>query len=997
MSGEVAHQEAPATKEAARDLDPTRADEPTAAGAALLAGGPRMLSPAYVTSLQRLAGNAGLASVLQPRPSHAPVVARQEAPDTRAAQWSHGWMAGSLKELAALPPAELAKVEAHAKDPDVDAKRFEIMLTAVRLSKAGGGKDWQLRDLYRQMQGASIPQDQQQEVATFVGAFGLFTPKTINEYVKDVGDIFAGWAELGSTDARAEAFGYLINRQLGYQRVPPVKIVVAGIAGGGEFNKDDWTVTISTRLGALNLTPEQQSDLIRRAAANFLHEARHAEQIFTVARARAGAGSSAETIAKELKIPGDIAGKAYGLKVPPGSPEAKAAAAWYESEFGAGKAHRDAVLGDLDKRHDEYAALPEEADAHALGVAVSDRIQGGVPAPAGAAGGDAGLPGGVQRQPVVSRAMAGAPPRSPAGSATVQRDTLSDQVVAGEFKPVLEYLNGRSMEDMLDRLEKLGFANASYLLANLGAAAWLGPYALARLEAAIRAVGIRQTGTSPDLLIPLVEAVTRSGVRQRSDQFEAVRRKVMPPPGGWGALVAQHLTLAEMGPLLGLTAVGNAFRVLDFVTDGDMNQVLSNLKEPSLRLLIVNSAAADRYDGERIKRALDATWRSRFPLVEVPWPKAPTASSLDVAGMSTMDKLAEAIRRSQKYGGDELVGKLEELLQPQSLAMIAGTVILFAVLEGSTAGAAGVALIALSAAMMGPEVYQVVGDINGFISTAVSAKDEADLDQAGKYFAKAAVTISVDILVAVLLHKPTKAATPKIQAGARATGEFLKTSLGPPGGRSGQLVPALVMGGEGAPRFVQAPPERLTPLDTTGGGSGGPKPPTPAYDQMSLAQLRKLAKTDKAAAEALLDVYRSKSDAELRKFGRDDQTAQAVLRQRTTPNDADLARALGSEYRPPHSASVTVRRGTGEVFRGELTSGNMTPQEAALGYPRNSLATHTEARAVRRPDLQPGDVMTIDGQYDPCTSCRTAMNTAARWLGITIHYMWSGGTITFRP
>lgn len=408
MSGEVAHQEAPAAKEAARDLDPTKADEPAGAGVALLSGGARILSPSHLAGLQGLVGNASVARLLQP--SVVPVVARQEAPDKRAAQWSHGWMAGSLKELAALPPAELTKVEAHAKDPDVEAKRFEIMLAAVRLSKAGGAKDWQLRDLYRQMQGASIPQDQQQEVATFVGAFGLFTPKAINEYVKDVGDIFANWAELGSAEARAEAFGYLTNRQLGYQRVPPVKIVVAGIASGGEFDKDTWTITISTRLGALNLTPEQQSDLIRRAAANFLHEARHAEQIFTVARARAGAGSSPETLAKELKIPTDIASKAHGLKVLPGSPESIAAKAWYESEFGEGKAHRDQVLGDLDQRHDEYAALPEEADAHALGVSLADRIRGGVPAPAGAGGGDGGAPpGGVQRQVVVQRCGAAHP------------------------------------------------------------------------------------------------------------------------------------------------------------------------------------------------------------------------------------------------------------------------------------------------------------------------------------------------------------------------------------------------------------------------------------------------------------------------------------------------------------------------------------------------------------------------------------------------------------
>lgn len=400
-----------------------------------------------------------------------------------------------------------------------------------------------------------------------------------------------------------------------------------------------------------------------------------------------------------------------------------------------------------------------------------------------------------------------------------QEEPLSAQVAAGKFRKALEYLNGRSMDGMLDEIEKLGFAGASYLLSNLGAAAWLGPYALARLEAGIRAVGIRQTGSTGELLTPLLDAVTRSGVRQHSDQFDAIRRKVPPPAGGWIALVQQHLAMAEYGEFFALTAADSAFRVLDFVTDTELNSALRGLTEKQLRLLIVSNKMADRYEGERIRRALDATWRARFPLVEPPWPKAVTTAGMNVADMSAMDKLAEAIRRSEKYGGDEIKGKVAELLTPQALAMMVGTTILFAVLEAGTAGAAGVALIALSAVMVGPEVYQIVGDINGFVSTAVSAQDEAALDLAGQYFAKAAVAISIDILVAVLLHKPTKATTPKIQARARAAGEFLKSRVSPPGRPSGELIPALAMAAEG-PRFVQAPPERLTPMETRGGGPG---------------------------------------------------------------------------------------------------------------------------------------------------------------------------------
>jgi hypothetical protein len=191
---------------------------------------------------------------------------------------------------------------------------------------------------------------------------------------------------------------------------------------------------------------------------------------------------------------------------------------------------------------------------------------------------------------------------------------------------------------------------------------------------------------------------------------------------------------------------------------------------------------------------------------------------------------------------------------------------------------------------------------------------------------------------------------------------------------------------------------------STGGVKAGQEAVTPLQpakvhpSNLSEKELKKLARTDKAAAEALVDKYWQKSDAELRRLAaKDDQTAHAVLRQRTSPNDEALARALGSDYRPPHSAEITIRRDAGEVFRGKINSGNMTSQEAALGYPRSSLATHTEARAVRRPDLQSGDVMTIMGQYDPCSACRTAMRTAAQERSITIHYRWMGGSETFHP
>ena len=66
----------------------------------------------------------------------------------------------------------------------------------------------------------------------------------------------------------------------------------------------------------------------------------------------------------------------------------------------------------------------------------------------------------------------------------------------------------------------------------------------------------------------------------------------------------------------------------------------------------------------------------------------------------------------------------------------------------------------------------------------------------------------------------------------------------------------------------------------------------------------------------------------------------------------------------------------------------MTPAEKALGFPQSALATHTKARAVSQVPLAHGDVMTIDGQYPPCTSCKGKINKQAAASGATIQYNW---------
>lgn len=70
-----------------------------------------------------------------------------------------------------------------------------------------------------------------------------------------------------------------------------------------------------------------------------------------------------------------------------------------------------------------------------------------------------------------------------------------------------------------------------------------------------------------------------------------------------------------------------------------------------------------------------------------------------------------------------------------------------------------------------------------------------------------------------------------------------------------------------------------------------------------------------------------------------------------------------------------------------LNSGNMTDAEKSLGFPKSTLSTHTEARAVNRYPLSKGERMEIIGQYPPCNSCRGKMRGGTKNGGI-IDYKW---------
>ena len=89
-----------------------------------------------------------------------------------------------------------------------------------------------------------------------------------------------------------------------------------------------------------------------------------------------------------------------------------------------------------------------------------------------------------------------------------------------------------------------------------------------------------------------------------------------------------------------------------------------------------------------------------------------------------------------------------------------------------------------------------------------------------------------------------------------------------------------------------------------------------------------------------------------------------------------------------HHATANVYDSNNNLIHSEpFQSGNMTPSEKALGFPQSTLATHTEARAVKKIPLEPGHRMEILGQYPPCNSCKGKMRGASAG-GAIVDYHW---------
>ncbi|WP_218081682.1 hypothetical protein [Anthocerotibacter panamensis] len=139
------------------------------------------------------------------------------------------------------------------------------------------------------------------------------------------------------------------------------------------------------------------------------------------------------------------------------------------------------------------------------------------------------------------------------------------------------------------------------------------------------------------------------------------------------------------------------------------------------------------------------------------------SSALNIAAMSSPQKLEAALQHTLPLLPAEVRTKVEALLSPEALATIAAVAAVWAASHAVGIGEiADVALLGLGALAVGGEVIGVVQDVGGFVSTALQAQEEQDLDRAAEHLARAIATVGVDAVLAVLMHKAGNAAKDRL-------------------------------------------------------------------------------------------------------------------------------------------------------------------------------------------------------------------------------------------
>ena len=342
---------------------------PAGAGVQALRGSPRLLAAGNAAIARAIAARAAIGRQADagapPPPESAPGGAPVPAADPDAAQEALRLNGLSMPDLLQQLTGrgrqwvDLNR-EALVHTPGVGPQRMALAVEAVLAGPTA--PDERLATMMGEMQAMGLPEDQQEAVALYCGAFGLRAPSIMNRFIEGAKGLQQEWPAL-DPETRARRIAELAIASLDRAGVPaPKGIDVKEIPEGGLWLKEPWRIVVAARIGSRNADAEG----LGRAAATIYHEARHAEQDYTILRCLAGQKKGPEAIKANYDAPMDIVQRAVGDPILPGDARAAKADEWLKSSTTSPLPPGD-------------HARAEERDAHGTGDSVLDRLRDAPP------------------------------------------------------------------------------------------------------------------------------------------------------------------------------------------------------------------------------------------------------------------------------------------------------------------------------------------------------------------------------------------------------------------------------------------------------------------------------------------------------------------------------------------------------------------------------------------------------------------------------------------
>lgn len=132
-------------------------------------------------------------------------------------------------------------------------------------------------------------------------------------------------------------------------------------------------------------------------------------------------------------------------------------------------------------------------------------------------------------------------------------------------------------------------------------------------------------------------------------------------------------------------------------------------------------------------------------------------TAVDVSGMTSTDRIGAALQRSLPLLAPEARREIEKLVEPKTLAIVAGVLAAWIVSHFFGIGEiVDAILIGAGVFAIGLSVFEGVDELYEFAKGALDATSSQDLDAAARHFARAIAILGVQAVLAVLLKGSPK-------------------------------------------------------------------------------------------------------------------------------------------------------------------------------------------------------------------------------------------------